>query len=141
MEDAAKKLLNLQFVLQLVQATPSPCSLHQLFSKVVEMAEHPGEKAWFDIAADKQRLKVPNMRPNSLVSARLVFYRIKEKLPPPPSPSIQEVDDALAKLQEVAANDPVRTQHQQQEGGNIEAAAVHDQASPMAAVNDVIGPI
>lgn len=113
MEDTAKKLLNLQSVLQpTAQDIPSPRLLQQLFSKAEEMMEHPGDEAWFDVGSDKQGYKVPNTRINYMLPACHVFYRIKEKLPAPPSPSIQEVNDILAKLQEAAANEWERLQHQ-----------------------------
>lgn len=70
-----------------------------------------------------------------MVSARRVFYRIKEKLPAPSSPSIQEVDDALANLQEAAAKERERLQHQQQRDGNVNVVAVQDPVSPLGAVD------
>lgn len=142
MEDTTKKLLNLQSVLQpTAQAIPSPRLLQQLFSKAEEMMEHPGDEAWFDVGSDKQGYKVPNTRTNYMLPARHVFYRIKEKLPAPPSPSIQEVNDVLAKLQEAAANEWERLQHQQQGGGNVEAAAVQNRVNPMGAMDGDLGPI
>lgn len=80
MEEVASKILNLQATLRSVLYTPTPCSLHQLICKSAQMADRRGEEAWFDAAIDKQCQKVPNDK--SSIPARLVFYHIKEKLPP-----------------------------------------------------------
>nr|TKW26169.1 hypothetical protein SEVIR_3G168800v2 [Setaria viridis] len=58
MEDAVKKLLNLQPALQPTrQATPAPRPLQELFLRMARLAEHPGDEAWFELRGDKQSYK------------------------------------------------------------------------------------
>nr|TKW00213.1 hypothetical protein SEVIR_8G093500v2 [Setaria viridis] len=87
-EEATKKILNLQ---QPLQKTRTPRSPIELFSKVSQLA---GDEVWFD-----HNSKVQLARNHSLIPVPPVFYRIKRSLPCATSPTIQEMDDALANLQ------------------------------------------
>ncbi|CAO2046355.1 unnamed protein product [Urochloa humidicola] len=95
MEQAASRVFNLQG--NRPRPTAAPRSPLQLFQNVSRMAEEDGNESWYAYN-NNRKTKVLRARTHPPVPVQRVFYRIKNVLPSVTSPTIQEVDAALAKL-------------------------------------------
>ncbi|CAN6291878.1 unnamed protein product [Urochloa humidicola] len=95
MEQAASRVFNLQG--NRPRPTAAPRSPLQLFQYISRMAEEDGNESWYAYN-NNRKTKVLRARTHPPVPVQRVFYRIKNVLPSATSPTIQEVDAALAKL-------------------------------------------
>ncbi|CAO2145200.1 unnamed protein product [Urochloa humidicola] len=113
-KDAAQCMFNLPSTSPRV----SPRSPLQMCNSISRMAEDPTNDVCFDYH-NNCTAELPPARTHPPIPIQRVFYRIKSAMPFVNSPTIQEVDDALAKM---AGTTTVQQDPEQQQGPEPEPA-------------------